>query len=258
MGDPRRLRKKFDTPLNPFEKDRILDEMRYVGRYGLRNKSEFWKHRWMLSHFRQLAREARASPEKIQQKQLEELRNHLSKLGLVSKTASFDDILSLKVEQFLDRRLQTVVYKKGLAKTIYQARQLIVHGHIALGDKLVDSPSYLVPLADENNIAFAINSAFFNKMDKVWGDKTPNVITDISAHETELVNKEQKAKEKPRRGDRRGGRGDGGRGNRRRPRERSEGTKEGSEPSSGSKPSEPSGSNDSAPNDATPPGDGDQ
>jgi len=227
MGDPRRLRKKYDTPTNPFEKDRILDEMRYVGRYGLRNKSEFWKHRFMLSHFRQLAREARASPEKIQLRQLEELRNHLGRLGLVSKTASFDEILSLKIEQFLDRRLQTVVYKKGLAKTIYQARQLIVHGHIALGDKLVDSPSYLVQISEENNIGFAVNSAYYNKTQKVWGEQSPTVITDISARETELVNKELKAKE-PRRGDRRGR--DGGRGGkRRRPRDKGEPTS--SEPS---------------------------
>jgi len=129
MGDPRRLRKKYHTPSNPFEKERIVEEMKYVGTYGLRNKKEFWKHRSQLTKFRALARSYKKLDPKQFEIRMNELRIKLSSWGLVSKTAGSDEILSLTVEKILERRLQTMVYKKGLAKTIYQARQLVTHSH---------------------------------------------------------------------------------------------------------------------------------
>ena len=122
MGDPRRLRKKYTTPSNYFQKGRIADEIKFMGRYGLRNKKELWKHRTQLSNFRGMARVARASTEAIQAQRLQEIRSHLSGYGFVTKDAHLDDILSISLEQILDRRLQTLVYKKGLARSIYQAR----------------------------------------------------------------------------------------------------------------------------------------
>ena len=163
MGDPRRLRKKYNTPTNPFEKERILEEFKYLGKYGLRNKKEFWKHRYQLSRFRSLARNARALPPKIQEQRLNELRSSISRLGLIPESAGFDEILSLSIEDILERRLQTQVYKLGLAKTVIQARQLVVHGHIAVQGTIVDSPSYLIKKDDESQIEFAANSAYKNR-----------------------------------------------------------------------------------------------
>src|SRR3954463_12522558 len=42
----------------------------------------------------------------------------------------------------LERRLDSVVHRAGLARTIYQARQLVVHGHFTVDGKKVDRPSY--------------------------------------------------------------------------------------------------------------------
>jgi small subunit ribosomal protein S4 len=42
----------------------------------------------------------------------------------------------------LERRLDAVVARSGLARTIYQARQLVVHGHFTVDGKKVDRPSY--------------------------------------------------------------------------------------------------------------------
>jgi small subunit ribosomal protein S4 len=200
MGDPRRLRSKYRTPINPFERARIAEDMKYLGRYGLRNKKEYLKHRSQISNFRNLARQARAYPEKAQLQALSDMRSRLSKIGLISKEASFDDILSITVEQLLDRRLQTMVYKKGLARTIQQARQFVVHGHISLKGKLVDTPSYIVKKDEEDTIAFAINSPFLNQTTKIWGEETPKTVADVSTKETEEIKKEQKGKEKPHRG----------------------------------------------------------
>jgi small subunit ribosomal protein S4 len=54
----------------------------------------------------------------------------------------------------LERRLQTLVFRKGLAHNINQARQFIVHGHIALDKKRTRWPSMLVPLSEEGKISF--------------------------------------------------------------------------------------------------------
>ena len=42
----------------------------------------------------------------------------------------------------LERRLDAVVHRAGLARTIYQARQLVVHGHFTVDGKKVDRPSF--------------------------------------------------------------------------------------------------------------------
>jgi small subunit ribosomal protein S4 len=200
MGDPRRLRKKYTTPSNSFQRARFAEEARYLGRYGLRNKKEFWKHKTQLSRFREMARKSRVLSEVAQAQHLKEMRSSLGRLGLVSANAAIDDILSINIDQILERRLQTLVFKKGFAKTIYQARQLITHGHIALKGLVVDSPSALVSKEAESTIAFANNSAFFNQTAKVWGDKAaPTQDQDIT--KLEIV---PKRKEERPRGDRRG------------------------------------------------------
>ncbi|MHA1585018.1 MAG: 30S ribosomal protein S4 [Promethearchaeota archaeon] len=169
MGSPRRLRKKYNTPNNPFEKTRILEEFSYVGKYGLRNKKEFWKHKYQLSHFRKLARESRALPKEQEKMHFNELKSSLLKIGLVGEEANADDVLSLTIENILERRLQTYVLKAGLAKTITQARQFVVHGHIAVRGQVIDSPSYLVKRKDESDITYAVNSPFYNDTSKIWG-----------------------------------------------------------------------------------------
>ena len=166
MGDPRRLKKKFKKPRHPFQKDRILEELEFVGKYGLRNKREFWKARTILGNWRNIARSSRSlPPEKAAQVQ-ETLLKSLNRLGILGSEAEFEDVLLLTVEDVLKRRLQTLVYEKGLAKTIYQARQFIVHKHIQVGGKTVNSPSYLVKKEEEDTIRFAPSSPYAMKKEQ--------------------------------------------------------------------------------------------
>jgi small subunit ribosomal protein S4 len=171
MGDPRKLRKKFKRPSSPFEKARIDSELTYLGQYGLRNKREFWKHRYQLSKFRRIARDLKTMPEDQQQIAFEELTTRLRSLGLVGADATTDDVLSLSVENILDRRLQTLVFKKGLSRSIYQARQLVAHKHISVGGKVISSPSYIVKIDEEDKIEFHNHSPFSNDKQKIFGDK---------------------------------------------------------------------------------------
>ncbi|MDT7861858.1 MAG: 30S ribosomal protein S4 [Saccharolobus sp.] len=161
MGDPRKSRKKWETPGHPWIKDRLRREEELIGKYGLRNKREIWIAQTIIRKFRHQARSLLALPPAERAVRERQLVLKLSKIGLLkSQNATIDDILSLTEEDLLERRLQTVVYKKGLAATIHQARQLIVHGHIAIGGRRVTSPGYIVSVDEENLIDYYVTSPF--------------------------------------------------------------------------------------------------
>jgi len=160
MGDPRKIRKKYKTPRQPFERHRIDHDIQIVGKYGLRNKKAVWKHSTMLRNFRGNARRLLSLDDEDRKVGEQELLGRLQRMGLVSKKATLDDILSLQLEAFLERRLQTLVFKKGLATTPHHARQMIVHGHILIGERIAKSPSYLVSPTEESLLTFTPTSPF--------------------------------------------------------------------------------------------------
>jgi len=147
----KRQKKKFERPKRPWDKARIEEEKKLMQNYGLRRKREIWRAESILRNYRRLARDLAAKRDKEKEKILLE---KLFRMGLISKDASLDDVLALTVENILDRRLQTLVFKKGLAQTIKQARQFIVHGHIAFDGRRARWPSMLVPLGGEDKISF--------------------------------------------------------------------------------------------------------
>ena len=162
MGDPRKQKKKYELPKFPWRSDVLSSELKIIGEYGMRNKRELWRHRSMLSNFRGMARSI-LSMSTLERAQPEvQLLGRLKNLGILPENAILDNVLDLTIESILERRLQTLVLRKGLAKTIYQARQLITHGHIAVGDKKVFSPSYLVLKEEESIISYAVTSSLNN------------------------------------------------------------------------------------------------
>ncbi|MGC9345310.1 MAG: 30S ribosomal protein S4 [Candidatus Bathyarchaeales archaeon] len=158
MGDPKKQRKKYETPRFPWRTDALQEELKLLGQYGLRNKRELWRHKTMLSKFRGIARSLIGKTPEERRKMEEELLARLKKLGIIHETSVLDTILDLTIEDILERRLQTIVFRKGLAKSIHQARQLITHGHIAIGKRRVTVPSYLVRREEENQITYTPQS----------------------------------------------------------------------------------------------------
>ncbi|MDK6028548.1 30S ribosomal protein S4 [Ignisphaera sp. 4213-co] len=161
MGDPRKSRRKWESPGHPWIKSRLEAEIELLGTYGLRNKRELWIAETMLRRIKHLARSLLALPEDEREKRFHQLVTRLYNIGVLSTpNATITDILNLSVESILERRLQTIVWRKGLAKTIHQARQFIVHGHIAIRGRRVTSPGYLVSREDEKYINFYPNSPY--------------------------------------------------------------------------------------------------
>ncbi len=141
-----RKKKRYVRPKKLYEKARIEEENQLMERYGLKNKKEIWKMLAKVSYFRRRAKSlARSSPE-----EQEVLFEKLRRLGL--RTNTIADVLALTIEKVLQRRLPTIVNQKGLANTVLQARQFVIHKKVLINGKVVNVPSYFVPIEDEGKI----------------------------------------------------------------------------------------------------------
>ena len=145
---------KFSRPLKPWSKKRIEEEGKLLQEYGLHRMKELWRADAILGGWRHRARHLAAKKDPEQEKILIE---KLQIFGLL-KTATLDSILQLEVPELLNRRLQTLVYRKGLAQTANQSRQFIVHGHIAVDGRRSKWPSTLITTDEEEKIAFYATS----------------------------------------------------------------------------------------------------
>ena len=168
MGYPGKNTKSYETPKHPWQALRMAEEVGYIKTYGLRNKREVWKAQSMLRKYRRSAMKLLAE---ITEGELtghnrtlaDDILNRLKRYSVLSTEGSLDDILALDTKKFLERRLQTQVYRQGFASTIRQARQFITHGHISVSNKKITIPGYLVSMDDEQKIEYYANSPLQKK-----------------------------------------------------------------------------------------------
>lgn len=152
MGQPRRIRKTYARPLKRWDSVRIESEAKLTQKYGLKNKREIWKAQNRLRIFRRSARQILSLPKEEAGKRKDELVHKLTSLGLLKEGATLNDVLGLTVEDILNRRLQTIVYRRGIALTPKQARQMIVHGKVLVAGARNTSPGTLTPKKFEDKI----------------------------------------------------------------------------------------------------------
>lgn len=162
MGDPRKRRRKYTTPSHPWQRARIEEEKILVQEYGVRNKTEIWRMNSLLKRFADVAKNSVALKTQQGEKEKKQLLDRLQSLGLLPPTAQAVDVLNLKLKDIMERRLQTMLYRKGMARTIKQARQFIIHRHITVAGKIMTQPSYLVLKKEEDKIGFLALSTLSN------------------------------------------------------------------------------------------------
>jgi small subunit ribosomal protein S4 len=155
MGDPARLRNKFARPKRLWDKDRIAQEKALKREYGLKSMRELWVTMGDLKKYRREARRLLSLTEEERQRDTEKILSKLAKMGVLKQGSALEDILGLSAKDLLERRLQTVVVRKGLARTMSQSRQLITHGFISLEARRVETPSYLVYQEEESSLGYA-------------------------------------------------------------------------------------------------------
>jgi len=153
MGDPRRLRNKSERPKRLWEGSRIEHDKKLRREYGLKNSGEVWRAAAELKKYRREARRLLTLGGEERERVENKILTKLARLGIM-KQGKIEDVLSLEVKEILERRLQTVVVRKGLARTMRQARQLITHGFVSVNGRKVTVPSYTVSIEDEKSIIY--------------------------------------------------------------------------------------------------------
>jgi small subunit ribosomal protein S9e len=134
-----------------------------AGEYGLRCKREIWRAQLALAKIRSAARKLLTLDEKDTKRLFEgdALLGRMVRYGVLgSDEKRLDAVLSLSTQRFLDRRLQTMVFKTNFAKSVHHARVLILQRHIRVGKQIVNSPSFLVRTESRGHIDFANHSPF--------------------------------------------------------------------------------------------------
>ena len=179
-----------------------MEELKVLGTFGLKTKRELWKARTELSRVRNQARSLLALRQDVRDKEEPILIHSLSRIGLVEQNATLDDVLNLEIDDLLSRRLQTIIMKKFYFKTPYQARQAISHGHIVIGDRIVNIPSYVVKVDEENKIKLTPESIFNKILSKPESDlgspETENIeIQEVGTEEKIPTDEKPATEEKP-------------------------------------------------------------
>ena len=179
----KRKHKKYSRPKRPYDKTRIDEEAIIKTEYGLKNKREIWKADAKIKLMREKAKMMVKAPEEEKQK----LFARLNSIGL--KVNSLADVLSLDKKNYLERRLQTVLLRKKLVTTIKTARQLIAHKKVLVDGKIVNIPSYVVPIAFENKIKLKISGKRLEEMTrKIKGEKKKTEIISEESDSDKLNN----------------------------------------------------------------------
>jgi small subunit ribosomal protein S4 len=166
MGDIKKIRKKYSKPSHPWRQSRIDEENAIIKEYGISKKTELWKTISKLESFKNQAKSVAAvntgqsSNQNLIQRQ--NLFNRMASYNLVKVGDSLDAVLGVTLQDVLNRRLQTLVFKKGFAKSMKQSRQMITHRHILIKSKIVTSPSYLVRSSEEASIEVSPKSPFYD------------------------------------------------------------------------------------------------
>merc|ERR1712183_947593 len=154
-------KKTSNTPRRPFEKEKLINELRLIGSYGLKNKREVWRLQLTLPKLRKAARVLLTLPEKDPRRLFEgeALIRRMVRLGLLDRSErKLDYVLGLTLSQFMERRLQTLVVKRNIAKSVHEARVLIRQRHIAVGRQMVNIPSFMVRKSSEGQIQLSATS----------------------------------------------------------------------------------------------------
>jgi len=161
MGDVKKIRKKYSKPNHPWRMDRITEENQIIKDYGIPRKTELWKVKAKLGSFKNQAKGLSARTDSQAKIERENLVKKLKSLNLI-ENESLEAILGINIKNVLDRRLQTVAFKKGFAKSMKQARQMIIHRHVLIGGKINSSPSYIVRSSEEGSVELSPKSPFYD------------------------------------------------------------------------------------------------
>jgi len=183
MGDPRKQKNKYRGPRHPWERERLIDEKVLLAEFGLKNKKDIWRQVSRINKIKDQVKKVNSQIGKGIDLERDNLIRVLHKYGLLKEGQILDDALELTPRDIMERRLQTMAVRSGIARTMKQSRQFIVHGHVTVNGKRITSPSYLVNKEEQFKIGFIPKSPFCDL-------EHPERITEASSKEEKIIKKE--------------------------------------------------------------------
>jgi small subunit ribosomal protein S4 len=205
MGGTKKIRRKYQAPAHMWQRARIEEETAIQKEYGMKNKTEIWKVASLVHKFKNITKNSIASRSKQSEIEGVQLMNRLKSIGLMNDASVLSDVLMLSTKDLMERRLQTITFRMGLARSIKQARQFITHGHIKVAGKKISSPAYIVKKVEESLITFAPTSSLADKEHPERTIKAPSAAK-VAREKAQAVARENQKKEGFRgRNDKRGG-----------------------------------------------------
>ncbi|KAF7685884.1 40S ribosomal protein S9 [Cucumispora dikerogammari] len=159
-------KKRSNPPKSPFNKERLITEMKLVGEFGLRNKKELYTFQKIRDDVKKQASSLLIETnETIFTVRARALLNKLKKQGVMVEKVDFFDrnsiasnlerVLDLDLPAFLSRRLQHRVFETGMAVSVHQARRFITFRYITVGNITVNKPNFIVNYAQNSAIQFS-------------------------------------------------------------------------------------------------------
>ncbi|MCX6748125.1 MAG: 30S ribosomal protein S4 [Candidatus Pacearchaeota archaeon] len=143
-----RKKKDYGKPRKMYDKFRIEEENKLLEKYGLKNKREIWRAEFAIAKIRRQAKNL-ITAEKEKQ---EELLKKLNKQGF--NVENIAGVLALNKEDWLKRRLQSIIIAKGYRPK--DARQMITHKHVAINDRRINVPGRIIAVDEEDKIKVLI------------------------------------------------------------------------------------------------------
>ena len=193
MGDPKFARSKTQTPTHPWKQARIDEEHALKEKYGLKKiggMKEIWREKSALRRHRNQAMKLIGRVDTTEghfAREKTDMINSLCRKGLLVEGASLDDVLQINVEHMLSRRLQSVVYYRGLAPSMRAARNMIVHGHISIGEQRMTVSGYHIKKEEEEMLNYSSNSVYKDPNHPFRVEMEKLRLTMVSDEQTEEV-----------------------------------------------------------------------
>ena len=195
IGDPKKLKKKYETPAHPWIQSEIEANREVRKEYGLNRRKEILIAESFLKKYKNIAKKLIANQTAQGEKEGKQMMDKMQKLGLLQVGAELDDVLSLELKDILERRLQSLVFRKGFARSAKQARQFITHRHVKIGDKEITSPSYITSLEEESKIQFKGNSSLSDEEHPERKNPEKEVVAEIKKDKEEIKESAEKKEE---------------------------------------------------------------
>ncbi|MFH1174728.1 MAG: 30S ribosomal protein S4 [archaeon] len=203
MGHAKKPKKKYETPMHPWNKARIEEERSIARTYGTVNKTELYKMATILKRIKDQVKKLTPLTGSQAEKETAQLKQKLVSLGLLQQEQEVDDALGIALKDVMERRLQTLVFRKGLARSMKQARQFITHGHILINGNKTTSPSYLVRTDEEHSLQFMTTSPFTREDHPERSNKSELVQKNTLEAQEQVAKKKEESMPKKRPGKRR-------------------------------------------------------